>query len=156
MYFTIIPQHIGKQKKLGEARFLYGMILTLSSKNGYCYASNKYLAHAMECDSRSITRYIKLLQSFNYIKIDKTISNSRVIIPIDTFVGQRLQTNTITPREIDPEVEELLDDIWQKIKISSTSQSKTKQQQQPKIIDKTLLNPKKHAKNNKTTVSAAS
>ena len=44
-YYAIIPANIRYNKELKFAeRLMYGEIIALSNKIGYCYASNKYFA----------------------------------------------------------------------------------------------------------------
>jgi len=118
MYFSIIPQHVARNKKLGEARFLYGHILTLSNKVGYCYAPNEFLADIMECDARSITRYVKVLETARLVTLHYAKNSSRTIQPIDTYIGNKLlknQNKTIT-MDVDTETQQALDTLWQGIK----------------------------------------
>jgi hypothetical protein len=120
MYFTIIPNHVYRNKALGEARFLYGHILTLSNKLGYCYAPNEFLANIMECDVRSITRYIKALEKARLITVFYAKNSSRTIQPLDTMVGNKLLKNENRQEindPIDPEVEQVLDDLWKSLKV---------------------------------------
>lgn len=51
------------------ARLLYGEILVLSNKDGYCFATNQYLGQINKVDSRTIRRLIHTLEDKNYIKV---------------------------------------------------------------------------------------
>ena len=51
------------------AKILYGRIKLLSHKDGYCYASNSHLASLLNVSNRTITRLIKQLELFGYIKL---------------------------------------------------------------------------------------
>ena len=51
------------------AKILYGEIAVLSHKNGYCFATNKYLSQINKVDRRTIARLLTLLQQKNYVKI---------------------------------------------------------------------------------------
>lgn len=51
------------------AKILYGEIVVLSHKDGYCFATNKYLGQINKVNSRTVGRLIKLLEENNYIKI---------------------------------------------------------------------------------------
>lgn len=127
MYFTIIPNHVYRMKFLGEARFLYGHILTLSNKVGYCYAPNEFLADIMECEVRSISRYVKALEKAKLITVFYAKNNSRTIQPLDTMVGNKLlkpTNNNKLPEPLDPELEQVLDDLWKSMKVGSQKQLK--------------------------------
>lgn len=122
MYFNIIPNHIQRMKHLGEARFLYGHILYLSNKLGYCYAPNEFLADIMECEVRSISKYISMLKKAKLITVFYAKNNSRTIQPIDTMVGNKLLKNENTPyinEPLDPEIEQALDTLWNSMKVGS-------------------------------------
>lgn len=60
------------------ARLLYGEILVLSNKDGYCFATNKYLGQINNVDGRTIRRLLHILETKNYIKVivDKKLPNS--------------------------------------------------------------------------------
>jgi DNA-binding MarR family transcriptional regulator len=114
-------------KHLGEARFLYGNILTLSNKLGYCYAPNDFLADIMECDVRSITRYIKALEKAKLIKVFYAKNNARTIQAVDTMIGNRLIKNDNKPEinsPIDPVLDAYLDDLWKSMKVGSVKRIK--------------------------------
>lgn len=127
MYFTIIPNHVYRNKSLGEARFLYGHILTLSNKVGYCYAPNEFLANIMECDVRSISRYIKALEKSRLVTVHYAKNSSRTIQPLDTMVGNRLlkkENKQEINQPLDPELEQVLDDLWRSMKVPSLKKIK--------------------------------
>jgi hypothetical protein len=127
MYFTIIPNHVYRNKSLGEARFLYGHILTLSNKVGYCYAPNEFLANIMECDVRSISRYIKALEKARLVTVYYAKNSSRTIQPLDTMVGNKLlkkENKQEISQPLDPEVEQVLDDLWRSMKVPSLKKIK--------------------------------
>jgi hypothetical protein len=127
MYFNIIPNHIQRMRHLGEARFLYGHILYLSNKLGYCYAPNEFLADIMECEVRSISRYIKALEKARLITVFYAKNNSRTIQPVDTMIGNKLLKNEKTQQindPLDPEIEQVLDYIWQNMKVGNNKKLK--------------------------------
>lgn len=55
------------------------IISSLSAKEGYCYASNDYLANIMECRPETISRKLKKLEDKKYITIDYKWNGARVI-----------------------------------------------------------------------------
>lgn len=75
-----IPKIIVDSKKIcSSSKILYGYILLLCHQNGYCYATNKFLAKTLNVTSRTITRLIKELKDSNFIKISYTENNIRKI-----------------------------------------------------------------------------
>ncbi len=62
-----------------NAKLLYGDILLLCHQNGYCYASNKFLANSLGVSTRTITKLIKELKDANLVNIFYTNKNKRRI-----------------------------------------------------------------------------
>lgn len=52
------------------SKLLMGLITTLTMKEGFCYASNKYLSNLLKVSRRTITSYISSLKRKNYIKVE--------------------------------------------------------------------------------------
>jgi len=69
-YYSIIPANVRYDENLKDkAKLLYGEITSLSDKNGYCYASNKYFADLYKVSTRTITELISSLVKQDYIQI---------------------------------------------------------------------------------------
>ena len=65
-------------------KLLMGLITTLSMKDGFCYASNRYLSNLLKVSKRTITSSITALRRKQYIKIDNE-DNSRKIYLANIF-----------------------------------------------------------------------
>ena len=65
-------------------KLLMGLIATLSMKDGFCYASNRYLSNLLKVSKRTITSSITALRRKKYIKIDNE-DNSRKIYLANIF-----------------------------------------------------------------------
>ena len=52
------------------SKLLMGLITTLTMKEGFCYASNKYLSNLMKVSRRTITSCITSLKRKKYIKVE--------------------------------------------------------------------------------------
>ena len=52
------------------SKLLMGLITTLTMKEGFCYASNKYLSNLLKVSRRTITSCISALKRKNYIKVE--------------------------------------------------------------------------------------
>lgn len=65
-------------------KLLMGLITTLSMKDGFCYASNRYLSNLLKVSKRTITSSITALRRKKYIKIDNE-DNSRKIYLANIF-----------------------------------------------------------------------
>ena len=65
-------------------KLLMGLVITLSLKNGFCYASNKYLSNILKVSKRTITRCVNYLTTKGYIKVQND-ENSRKIYIVKNF-----------------------------------------------------------------------
>lgn len=80
-YYTIIPAEIRLDKRLSAFdKILYSDILTLSSKKGYCYATNKYFAKVYQLSISTISQSVSKLVEAGHIKrIYEYKKNSKMI-----------------------------------------------------------------------------
>lgn len=68
-YYAIIPADVRYDKNLRDkAKLLYGEITSLSDKNGYCWATNRYFAELYGVSTTTISTLIKELVDNGYIK----------------------------------------------------------------------------------------
>lgn len=74
-YYINIPQKVAEAKISFGAKVLYGQINRLSSKEGYCYASNKYLGGLLNVSERTVSRMIGELKQSNFIVSKETIED---------------------------------------------------------------------------------
>lgn len=66
------------------SKLLMGLITTLTMKEGFCYASNKYLSNLLKVSRRTITSCISSLKRKNYIKVEND-PNMRKIYLVNFF-----------------------------------------------------------------------
>lgn len=66
------------------SKLLMGLITTLTMKEGFCYASNKYLSNLLKVSRRTITSCISSLKRRNYIKVEN-VPNMRKIYLANFF-----------------------------------------------------------------------
>ena len=59
---------------------LYALITALSNKEGYCYASNKYLGEKLGVDPVTVSRWITDLRRNNYVFVDIMRNEKKEII----------------------------------------------------------------------------
>lgn len=69
-YYAMIPSNVRycKELKFSE-RLLYGEITSLLTKEGYCFAKNKYFADLYGVIPGTISRWISHLEKLNFIKV---------------------------------------------------------------------------------------
>lgn len=81
---SILPAAVRYDSRLnGDAKVLYSDILSLSIKDGYCYATDKYFAELYSTESRKVTtrtisRHIASLKKYGYIRIETKRQGVRV------------------------------------------------------------------------------
>lgn len=67
--FLMIPQVVAQDKSLnGNEKLLYGHIFSLTKKEGYCWATNEYLASLVGVSKDCISRYITHIIKLGYLK----------------------------------------------------------------------------------------
>ena len=70
-FWSIIPDTVMSDRNLKpNAKLLYARITSLQSANGYCYATNKYLAEQLCVEPDTITRLLNNLSKAGYISVD--------------------------------------------------------------------------------------
>lgn len=62
------------------SKLLMGLITTLTMKEGFCYASNKYLSNLMKVSRRTITSCITSLKRKNYIKVENNPNMRKIYL----------------------------------------------------------------------------
>lgn len=80
-YFAVIPATVLFNNELKpNEKLLYALITALSNKEGYCYASNKYLGEKLNVDPQTVSRWIGNLRKYNYLVIDIIRNEKQEII----------------------------------------------------------------------------
>lgn len=68
--YVQIPMVVLLDKDLSSTtKLLMGLITTLSMKDGFCYASNRYLSNLLKVSKRTITSSITALRRKNYVRV---------------------------------------------------------------------------------------
>lgn len=97
-YYAIIPASVRYDDRLqANAKLLYGEITALTTKHGYCYATNDYLAKLYGVNGTTISAWISVLSKYGYIRsvVDKSNGNSRKIYLTDTKVYKLHSTSEL-------------------------------------------------------------
>ena len=80
-YYAVIPATVLFNERLKpNEKLLYALITALSNKEGYCYASNKYLGEKLGVDPVTVSRWITDLRRNNYIFVDIMRNEKKEII----------------------------------------------------------------------------
>jgi len=102
--WVLIPPTILHEKKIPTgAKILYGRVLGLTKRKGYCYASNDYLAEGIGLSKSTIKKYLMILYKRNYLayklerdKKTKEVKGRRIYPRISSTLGDY----NIPPRRI--------------------------------------------------------
>lgn len=80
-YYAVIPATVLFNNELKpNEKLLYAIITALSNKEGFCYASNKYLGDKLGADPKTVSRWIANLRKYNYLVIDIIKNEQQEII----------------------------------------------------------------------------
>lgn len=87
-YYSIIPTTILFNYKLKpNVKLLYAVITSLTTKEGYCYASNSYLGEKFDVDPKTISSWLKELRKFNYIIVEIIRNDKKEIIQRRIYIN---------------------------------------------------------------------
>lgn len=87
--FIILPEQVCFDKNVPPmARLLYGVIVSLSSKDGFCWARNSFFAEKFGVQPETISRAIKVLEKAKYIRLEFEGDGNEIrrIYTLDNFV----------------------------------------------------------------------
>lgn len=87
--FIILPEQVCFDRNLSPmARLLYGVIASLSAKDGFCWAQNRFFADKFGVQPETISRAINSLESAGYIRLEFEGSRKEIrrIYTLDNFV----------------------------------------------------------------------
>ena len=70
-YYSIIPATVRYDEKLkANEKLMYGEITALASKNGFCWAENRYFAELYNVHKITISKWLKNLEDKGYIRTE--------------------------------------------------------------------------------------
>ena len=84
-YLILDGKILNDNRFTGNEKIFYSILVALSKKKGYCFASNSKLSELTKtliskCETRQVKNYLKKLKEHDYIKI-KFEDNNRKIYP---------------------------------------------------------------------------
>lgn len=95
-YYAIIPANVRYDKTLKDkAKLLFGEIYALSSKNGFCYASNSYFAKLYGVSTNTISSLIKNLVDRGYVETTYVYKEGtqEILYRYTKILGEGIQKN---------------------------------------------------------------
>lgn len=82
--FIMIPRILFNDSSLSETdRMVMGLIISLTLKNTYCYASNEYLEKYINKSQRTINYSLSKLKKLEYIKVKFESGKRRIYLNTD-------------------------------------------------------------------------
>ncbi len=80
-YFAVIPATVLFNNSLKpNEKLLYAMITALSNKEGYCYASNRYLGEKLNVDPKTVSSWISNLRNNGHIFVELLRNENKEIL----------------------------------------------------------------------------
>lgn len=87
-YYSIIPATVLYNKELkANEKLLYAIITSLACKEGYCFASNKYLAEKLDVNPKTISSWISDLSKRNLIIVEVIRNENKQIIQRKIYIN---------------------------------------------------------------------
>ena len=79
-YYAIIPADVRYDNRLTpNEKLMYGELTCLSTKYGYCFASNSYFAELYDKDERTVRRWLENLEECGYIRRELTQKDNQTV-----------------------------------------------------------------------------
>ena len=69
-YYAIIPAEVRYSNIKPHAKLLYGEITALSSKEGYCFATNRYFANLYGVTKNTISNWVSQLKDAGFVNVE--------------------------------------------------------------------------------------
>lgn len=87
-YYSIIPATVLYNKELkANEKLLYAIITSLACKEGYCFATNKYLAEKLGVNPKTISSWISDLKDRNFIIVELIRNENKQIIQRKIYIN---------------------------------------------------------------------
>lgn len=87
-YYSVIPATVLYNKELkANEKLLYAIITSLACKEGYCFASNKYLAEKLDVNPKTVSSWISDLRDKGFIKLELIRNENKQIIQIKIYIN---------------------------------------------------------------------
>ena len=87
-YYSVIPATVLYNKELkANEKLLYAIITSLACKEGYCFASNKYLAEKLDVNPKTISSWISDLRDKNFVIVELIRNENKQIIQRKIYIN---------------------------------------------------------------------
>ena len=87
-YYSVIPATVLYNKELkANEKLLYAIITSLACKEGYCFASNKYLAEKLDVNPKTVSSWISDLRDRGFIIVELIRNENNQIIQRKIYIN---------------------------------------------------------------------
>lgn len=87
-YYSVIPATVLYNKELkANEKLLYAIITSLACKEGYCFATNKYLAEKLGVNHKTVSSWISDLQKRKFIIVELIRNENKQIIQRKIYIN---------------------------------------------------------------------
>ena len=87
-YYSVIPAKVLYNKELkANEKLLYAIITSLACKEGYCFATNKYLAEKLCVNPKTISSWISNLKDRNFIIVELIRNENKQIVQRKIYIN---------------------------------------------------------------------
>ena len=87
-YYAVIPSPVLFNENLKpNEKLLYAVITVLANKEGYCFASNNYLADLFNSKPHTISNWISHLSKLNFVHVELIRSDNNEIIQRRIYIN---------------------------------------------------------------------
>jgi len=120
-YFSLIPSGVLENENISDSsKLTYALILGLSNRMGYCFATNEALSNMRKLSVSGVRRHIAELRDNGCIEIEYNQRNDRRITPIVSpsnyeIVSKNSKNKQYSVYDRD-EMDNALDQVWKKMK----------------------------------------
>lgn len=87
-YYAVLPSKVLFNKELkANEKLLYAVITILANKEGYCYASNNYLADLFNSKAHTISNWISHLNKLGFVYVELIRNDNKEIIQRRIYIN---------------------------------------------------------------------
>ena len=87
-YYSVIPATVLYNKDLkASEKLLYAIITSLACKEGYCFASNKYLAEKLDVNPKTVSSWISDLRDKGFITVELIRNENKQILQRRIYIN---------------------------------------------------------------------
>jgi len=120
-YFSLIPSGVLELETISDSsKLTYALILGLSNRFGYCFATNDTLASMRKLSVSGIKRHLLELRTAGCIELEFTPRNDRRITPIISPSNFEKVSKNSKNKQYGAydkaEIDIALDQVWKKMK----------------------------------------